>query len=177
MLTGGERKENDAEHAWHMALMTVLLSEYSNEKIDVLKTVTMLLLHDIVEIDAGDTYCYDEEGKKTQHERELKAAERIFGLLPDDQYEKLKGLWIEFENAETPEAKFARTMDNVQPVMLNDATDGKMGSERKIKLSQVLGRQKNTPKGSQILAEYSFDNFIKPNVDKGRLIDDTQKDS
>ena len=157
LLTGGERKENDAEHAWHMALMTVLLSEYSNEKIDVLKTVTMLLLHDIVEIDAGDTYCYDEEGKKTQHERELKAAERIFGLLPDDQYEKLKGLWIEFENAETPEAKFAHTMDNVQPVM--------------------LGRQKNTPKGSQILAEYSFDNFIKPNVDKGRLIDDTQKDS
>ena len=169
LLTGGERKENDAEHAWHMALMTVLLSEYSNEKIDVLKTVTMLLLHDIVEIDAGDTYCYDEEGKKTQHERELKAAERIFGLLPDDQYE--------IENAETPEAKFARPMDNVQPVMLNDATDGKMWAERKIKLSQVLGRQKKTPKGSQILAEYSFDNFIKPNVDKGRLIDDTQKDS
>ena len=80
-LTDGERKENDAEHAWHMALMTVLLSEYANEKIDVLKTVTMLLLHDIVEIDAGDTYCYDEEGKKTQHEREQKAADRIFGLV------------------------------------------------------------------------------------------------
>ena len=138
LLTGGERKENDAEHAWHMALMTVLLSEYANEKIDVLKTVTMLLLHDIVEIDAGDTYCYDEEGKKTQHEREQKAADRIFGLLPDDQCEKLKNLWIEFENAETAEAKFAHTMDNVQPVMLNDATDGKMWAERKIKLKSAL---------------------------------------
>ena len=175
LLTGGKRKENDAEHAWHMALMTILLSEYSNEKIDVLKTVTMLLLHDIVEIDAGDTYCYDEEGKKTQHEREQRAADRIFGLLPEDQCEKLKSLWLEFEEGETAEAKFAHTMDNIQPLMLNDATDGKMWVERKIALSQVLGRQKNTPKGSQTLWEYSFDNFIKPNVIKGRLIDDTQK--
>lgn len=175
LLTGGKRKENDAEHAWHMALMTILLSEYSNEEIDVLKTVTMLLLHDIVEIDAGDTYCYDEEGKKTQHERERMAADRIFGLLPEDQCEKLKNLWLEFEEGETAEAKFAHTMDNIQPLMLNDATDGKMWIERKIALSQVLGRQKNTPKGSQTLWEYSFDNFIKPNVIKGRLIDDTQK--
>lgn len=175
LLTGGRRKENDAEHAWHMALMTILLSEYSNEKIDVLKTVTMLLLHDIVEIDAGDTYCYDEEGKKTQHEREQRAADRIFGLLPEDQCEKLKNLWLEFEEGETAEAKFAHTMDNIQPLMLSDATDGKMWVERKIALSQVLGRQKNTPKGSQTLWEYSFDNFIKPNVIKGRLIDDTQK--
>lgn len=175
LLTGGKRKENDAEHAWHMALMTILLSEYSNEKIDVLKTVTMLLLHDIVEIDAGDTYCYDEEGKKTQHERERMAADRIFGLLPEDQCEKLKNLWLEFEEGETAEAKFAHTMDNIQPLMLNDATDGKMWVERKIALSQVLGRQKNTPKGSQTLWEYSFDNFIKPNVIEGRLIDDTQK--
>ena len=175
LLNGGKRKENDAEHAWHMALMTILLSEYSNEEIDVLKTVTMLLLHDIVEIDAGDTYCYDEEGKKTQHERERMAADRIFGLLPEDQCEKLKNLWLEFEKGETAEAKFAHTMDNIQPLMLNDATDGKMWVERKIALSQVLGRQKNTPKGSQTLWEYSFDNFIKPNVIKGRLIDDTQK--
>ncbi len=177
LLTDGERRENDAEHAWHMALMTVILSEYSNEKIDVLKTVTMLLLHDIVEIDAGDTYCYDEEGKKTQHEREQRAADRIFGLLPDDQCEKLKKLWLEFEEGKTPEAKFAHTMDNIQPVMLNDATDGKMWAKRKIALSQVLGRQKSTPKGSQTLWEYSYNNFIKPNVDKGRLIDDIQKDS
>ena len=96
-LSDGKRKENDAEHAWHMAIMTILLSEYANEEIDVLKTVTMLLIHDIVEIDAGDTYAYDEEAKKTQKEREQKAAERIFGLLPPDQGEKFKKIWEEFE--------------------------------------------------------------------------------
>ena len=124
-LTDGERKENDAEHAWHMAIMTVLLAEYSNEPIDVLKTVTMLLIHDLVEIDAGDTYAYDEEAKKTQRERELKGAERIFGMLPPDQGEKLRALWDEFEAGETPEARFAHTMDNIQPTMLNDASKGK----------------------------------------------------
>ena len=102
-----------------MAIMTILLGEYANEEIDVLKTVTMLLIHDIVEIDAGDTYAYDEEGKKTQREREEKAAERIFGLLPKDQCRKMRSLWEEFEACETKEAKFARTMDNLQPVMLN----------------------------------------------------------
>ena len=92
-LSDGRRKENDAEHAWHMAIMTMLLSEYANEKIDVLKTVGMLLIHDIVEIDAGDTYAYDEAGKVTQHEREQKAAERIYGLLPKEQGEPLLKLW------------------------------------------------------------------------------------
>lgn len=99
-LTDAVRKENDAEHAWHMAVMTILLSEYSNEKIDVLKTVTMLLIHDLVEIDAGDTYAYDEEGKKTKRAREVAAADRIFGLLPEDQGKKLRELWEEFETAE-----------------------------------------------------------------------------
>lgn len=122
-LTDRNSKENDAEHAWHMALMAVLLSEYSNEPIDVLKTVTMLLLHDLVEIDAGDTYAYDEEAKKTQKQRELAAADRIFGLLPEDQQEKLRGLWEEFEAESTPEARFARTLDNIQPTMLNAATE------------------------------------------------------
>jgi len=121
-LTDRNSKENDAEHAWHMALMAVLLSEYSNEPIDVLKTVTMLLLHDLVEIDAGDTYAYDEEAKKTQKQRELAAADRIFGLLPEDQQEKLRGLWEEFEAESTPEARFARTLDNIQPTMLNAPT-------------------------------------------------------
>ncbi len=96
-LADASRKENDAEHAWHMAIMTMLLSEYANEKIDVLKTVGMLLIHDIVEIDAGDTYAYDEAGKATQHEREQKAAERIYGLLPKEQGEPLLELWEEFE--------------------------------------------------------------------------------
>ena len=95
-LADGTRKENDAEHAWHMAVMTLLLSEYANEEIDVLRTISMLLIHDLVEIDAGDTYAYDEEAKKDQQEREQKAADRIFAILPEDQAEKLRALWDEF---------------------------------------------------------------------------------
>lgn len=171
-LSDGITKENDAEHAWHMAVMTVLLSEYSNEKIDVLKTVTMLLIHDIVEIDAGDTYAYDEEGKKTQRQREEKAAERLFGLLPEDQQISFRNLWEEFENGETPEAKFAHTMDNLQPAMLNAETGGKMWAERGIALSRILDRNKNTADGSKKLWDYSLNNFILPNVEKGNIIKD-----
>lgn len=171
-LTDGERKENDAEHAWHMAIMTVLLSEYANEKIDVLKTVMMLLIHDLVEIDAGDTYAYDEEGKKTQREREEKAAKRIFGLLPEEQGEKLMALWEEFEAYETPEANFAHTMDNIQPVMLNDATDGKAWLEHGVHLSQILGRNKKTAEGSRELWQYAYEKMIAPNAAKGRIIED-----
>lgn len=173
-LSDGARKENDAEHAWHMAIMTVLLGEYANEEIDILKTVTMLLIHDLVEIDAGDTYAYDEEGKKTQRQREEKAADRIFGILPEDQQKKLRGLWEEFEAGITPEAKFARTMDNMQPMMLNAASDGKGWAERGVRLSQILGRNKNTAAGSLQLWDYSYQNFITPNVEKGRIKDDTQ---
>lgn len=168
-LSDGKRKENDAEHAWHMAVMTILLSEYANERIDVLKTVTMLLIHDIVEIDAGDTYAYDEEAKKTQKDRERKAAERIYGLLPSDQGERLKALWEEFEACETPEARFARCMDNLQPMMLNAATDGKAWGEHQVELSQVLGRNRNTHAGSEELWEYARKNWIDPNVEKGRI--------
>ena len=168
-LSDGKRKENDAEHAWHMAVMTILLSEYANERIDVLKTVTMLLIHDIVEIDAGDTYAYDEEAKKTQKDRERKAAERIYGLLPSDQGERLQALWEEFEACETPEARFARCMDNLQPMMLNAATDGKAWVEHQVELSQILGRNRNTHAGSEELWEYARKNWIDPNVEKGRI--------
>ena len=168
-LSDGRRKENDAEHAWHMAIMTILLSEYANEEIDVLKTVTMLLIHDIVETDAGDTYAYDEEAKKTQKEREQKAAERIFGLLPPDQGEKFKKIWEEFEARETKEARFARTMDNLQPMMLNDATDGKAWVEHGVHLEQIMKRNQNTAEGSETLWEYAYQNFILPNVEKGRI--------
>ncbi len=171
-LTDGERKENDAEHAWHMAIMTILLSEYSNEKIDVLKTVTMLLIHDLVEIDAGDTYAYDEEGKKTKRARELAAADRIFGLLPEDQKKKLRALWDEFEEGETAEARFAHGMDHIQPLMLNAATEGKSWKEHGIRLSQVLARNQNTAEGSETLWEYAYQKFIAPNVEKGRLLKD-----
>ena len=169
-LSDGERKENDAEHAWHMAIMTILLSEYSNEEIDVLKTVTMLLIHDLVEIDAGDTYAYDEEGKKTKQKREMAAAERLYGLLPEDQQEKLRGLWEEFEAWETPEAKFAHAMDNIQPIMLNAATDGKSWEEHAVYLSQILGRNRRTAEGSQVLWEYARKNLVQPSLEKGKII-------
>jgi putative hydrolase of HD superfamily len=168
-LTDGKTKENDAEHAWHMAVMTLLLSEYSNQKIDVLKTVSMILIHDVVEIDAGDTYAYDEEAKKTQKEREEAAAKRIFGLLPADQSTKFYELWNEFNEGKTPEAKFANTMDNFQPVMLNNATGGKAWAEKGIYLSQILNRNKNTADGSEAIWKYSYENLILPNVKKGKI--------
>ncbi len=168
-LTDGQRKENDAEHAWHMAVMTLLLSEYANEAIDVLKTITMLLIHDIVEIDAGDTYAYDEDAKRTQKEREQKAAQRLYGLLPQDQGEKLRLLWEEFEACETPEARFARCMDNLQPMMLNAATDGKAWTEHGVELSQILKRNSHTCRGSQKLWDYALENWIRPNLEAGRI--------
>ena len=171
-LADASRKENDAEHAWHMAIMTVLLSEYANEEIDVLKTVTMLLIHDIVEIDAGDTYAYDPEGKKTQKERERKAADRIFHLLPDDQADKMYELWEEFEAQQTPEAKFARTMDNIQPMMLNDASNGVSWDEHQVKLSQILKRNERTADGSEQIWEYAKEEFLQKNIQAGHIIED-----
>lgn len=172
LISSGKRFENDSEHAWHMALMAILLSEYANEKIDVLKTVSMILIHDIVEIDAGDTYCYDYELGKSQRERELKAADRIYALLPDDQAKKLRALWDEFEANETPEANFAHAMDCLQPTMLNNATGGVMWKRNSIKLSQVLKRNEYTEKGSQELWNYQLNELIMKNVENGNLIDD-----
>ena len=171
-LSDGIRKENDAEHAWHMALMALILSEYANEEIDVLKTISMILIHDIVEIDAGDTYAYDVEAKKTQKEREEKAAERIFGMLPEDQQVKFRALFEEFEAAETAEARFARAMDNVQPLMLNNATGGKSWEERGVRISQILKRNEITPIGSKMLWDYTYENLIRPSLEKGKIIDD-----
>lgn len=171
-ISDASRKENDAEHAWHAAIMTILLSEYANEKIDVLKTVTMLLIHDIVEIDAGDTYAYDAEGAKTQRDREVKAAERIFGMLPEDQAKNFRALWEEFEARETPEAKFARTMDNIQPTMLNAAVEGKSWLEHGVHLSQILKRNSISAEGSETLWDYALQNFIEPNVKKGYIKED-----
>jgi putative hydrolase of HD superfamily len=173
-LSGALRKENDAEHAWHMAVMTLLLSEYANEEIDVLHTISMLLIHDLVEIDAGDTYAYDEAAKKTQGERERRAADRIYGLLPEDQGKKLYDLWLEFEERKTPEAKFARVMDNIQPMMLNAATDGKAWEEHGVALSQILGRNARTPEGSKVLWDYAREHFIQPNLEAGRIRDDSK---
>lgn len=175
LISSGKRFENDSEHAWHMALMAILLSEYANEKIDVLKTVSMILIHDIVEIDAGDTYCYDYELGKSQREREVKAADRIYALLPDDQAKKLRALWDEFEANDTPEANFAHAMDCLQPTMLNNATDGVMWKKNSIKLSQVLKRNEYTEKGSKKLWDYQLNELIMKNVENGNLIDDREK--
>ncbi len=169
LISSGKRFENDSEHAWHMALMAILLSEYANEEIDVLKTVTMILIHDIVEIDAGDTYCYDYELGKSQREREVKAANRIYALLPDDQGKKLRALWDEFEANETPEAHFAHAMDCLQPTMLNNATNGEMWKKNGIKLSQVLKRNEYMKKGSKTLWDYQLNELILKNVEKGNL--------
>ena len=168
-ISDASRHENDAEHAWHMALMTILLSERSNEKIDVLKTVTMILFHDIVEVDAGDTYCYDPTARATQSEREKAAAERLYGLLPEDQGQKLKALWEEFEECKTPEARFARTMDNIQPLMLNAATDGRSWKEHSVRIGQIMERNKRTKEGSQVLWEHAYESFIRPNLESGKI--------
>lgn len=171
-ITDCETREDDAQHAWHMAIMTLLLKEYANEDIDVLKTVTMLLIHDLVEVYAGDTYAYDEEGKKTQAEREAKAADKLYGLLPEDQGEYLKNLWYEFEEQKTPEARFARTMDCFQPLILNDATDGRAWKEHGVKRSQVLKRNERVHLGSEHIWEYEKENLIEKNVRNGNIIDD-----
>ena len=170
--TDGVTKENDAEHGWHAALMAILLSEYANEPIDVLKTVTMLLIHDIVEIDAGDTYAYDEEGIATQAKREQQAAQRIYGLLPEEQGNHLLNLWREFEAGETAEAKFAKVMDRVQPIMLNAATDGKAWQEHQVQLRKILNRNEKTAEGSTVLWEYALQKFILPNVENGKILHD-----
>ncbi len=168
-LSDGSRKENDTEHSWHLALMAVLLSEYANENVDLLRVITMVLVHDIVELDAGDTYAYDDAGNATKREREVAAADRIFNILPADQAKYLRNLWDEFEEDSTPEARFAHTLDHVQPVMLNDASGAKAWKEHAIKLSQVLKRNSSTAKGSEKLWEYTYNNFIEPNVKAGSI--------
>lgn len=170
-LTDYRRQENDAEHAWHMAIMIYLLKEYANEEFDVAKAMMMALIHDIVEIDAGDTYAYDTKNLETQKEREEKAAERIFGLLPEEQKQELKGLFEEFEACESSEAKFARVMDNFQPILLNDSNNGEDWKVHKIKKSQVENRQKSSQLGSKDIWEYTSE-LIERNVKKGNLIDE-----
>jgi putative hydrolase of HD superfamily len=168
-LSGHGRNENDAEHAWHMAIMAYLLKEYANEPVDIAKVMLMCLIHDIVEIDAGDTYAYDEDAKKTQREREVKAADRIFGLLPEKQGKEFRALWEEFEAQETAESKFARTMDNIQPIMLNAATDGKAWEEHDVHIEQILNRNRNTSKGSEAIWEYAKEEFLRPNLENGKI--------
>lgn len=168
-LADGSRRENDAEHSWHMALMVLLMSEYSNEPIDVLHTMSMALVHDLVEIYAGDTYAYDSEAHRTKKARETEAADRLFGMLPGDQAEKFRNLWNEYEECVTPEAKFTRVADRIQPLMLNDASKGKSWEEHGVKASMVYERNHDTGEGSETLWNYAEKNFIEPNVKSGKL--------
>lgn len=142
-LTDMNRKENDAEHSWHIALMAYLLQEYADEAVDVGRVMLMVLIHDLVEIDAGDTYAYDEKAAETKREREVAAADRIFGMLPEDQGAHLRGLWDEFEEYQTPDAKYAHLLDNFQPLLMGDAADGYSWDEHEVKKSQIYKRNEH----------------------------------
>ena len=170
-LTGYSRRENDAEHAWHMAMMIYLLKEYSNKEMDVAKAMMMALIHDVVEIDAGDTYAYDTEGLQAQKAREQRAAERIFGMLPEDQYNELLSLFEEFEACESAEARFARTMDNFQPLLLNHSNGGADWRAHKVTKSKVVGRQQISSLGSKQIWKYT-EECINENVKKGCILDE-----
>lgn len=167
-LSGHGRSENDAEHAWHMAIMAYVLREYANEPVDIGKVMIMCLIHDIVEIDAGDTYAYDTEGKKTQKIRENAAKERIFSLLPEDQKEELIALFDEFEAFETAEAKFAHAMDNFQPLLLNHSNEGGDWKTHDVTSREVYGRQTQTRLGSEKIFEVT-DAILQENIKKGNL--------
>ncbi len=167
-LSGHGRNENDAEHAWHMAVMAYVLKEYANEEVDIAKVMLMCLIHDIVEIDAGDTYAYDEEALKTQKAREDAAKERIFSLLPEDQKAELTALFDEFEEYQTAESRFAHSLDNLQPLLLNNSNDGGDWREHKVKADVVYGRQRKTRLGSETLFGVT-DAIIKENIRKGNL--------
>ncbi|MDO9535852.1 MAG: HD domain-containing protein [Bacillota bacterium] len=170
LLMDGTRKENDAEHSWHLSVMSILLSEYGLEKnIDTLRIIKMLLIHDIVEIDAGDTYCYDENPYKDKLERERKAADRIFTILPPDQEEQFRKLWEEFEERRTPEARFAAALDRLQPLLLNYKTNGLSWRSHGITSEKVMDRNKNTiNEGSTTLWDYA-EELINNSIEKGYL--------
>lgn len=167
-LSGHGRNENDAEHSWHMAVMAYVLREYANEEVDIAKVMLMCLIHDIVEIDAGDTYAYDEKNLLTQKEREDAAKERIFSILPAEQKEELIALFDEFEAYETPESKFAHVMDNLQPLMLNHSNGGSDWREHEVRAEQVYKRQSKSKLGSEKLFEIT-DKMIQENIKKGNL--------
>ena len=167
-LSGHGRRENDAEHAWHMAIMAYLLREYANEEVDIAKVMLMCLIHDIVEIDAGDTYAYDEENLKTQKAREEAAKERIFSILPQDQKEEMIALFDEFEEYQTTESRFAHSLDNLQPLILNDSNDGSDWVEHGVTAQKIYGRQRKTRLGSEKLFEVT-DAIIKKHIEKGTI--------
>ncbi|MDD3839156.1 MAG: HD domain-containing protein [Clostridia bacterium] len=162
-------RENDAEHSWHMAVMVVLLKEYFiDQDVDILKVIKMVLVHDLVEIDAGDTFCYDEKGNQDKAERENKAAQRIFNILPEDQADELWKLWREFEEMKTPEARFAACMDRFQPFILNSRTEGHTWQKPGVNSRKLLKRVGVLEQNAPVLWEY-VNSRIEEFIDKGYL--------
>jgi putative hydrolase of HD superfamily len=163
-----DRNENDAEHSWHLAVMAVILSQHANTNIDLLKVIKMVLIHDIVEIDAGDTFIYDTQKNHTNTDEELLAAKRIFGILPTEQAEELITIWEEFEAGETEEAKFAKSMDRLEPLLQNTSNNGGTWKEYNVDFETVYEKKKVIKNGSEVIWEYA-ENLLNENVEKGIL--------
>jgi putative hydrolases of HD superfamily len=156
LCTQSRRQENDAEHSWHLALLVIVLAEHSDHQpLDVLRVLKMVIIHDLVEIDAGDTFAYDAARMADQHEREARAADRIFGLLPEDQCAEFRALWDEFEERATPEAKFAAAVDRFQPMLLNCLTEGAAWQKHGVTSDRVLARNRHIEQGSTSLWAYA----------------------
>jgi len=168
VLMDKSRNENDAEHSWHLAVMAILLKEYTKEPVDLEKVMKMVLIHDLVEIDAGDTFCYDEKANLDKGDREQKAAARLFSMLPEDQGREIHGLWEEFEECETPEARFAAALDRLQPLIHNTRTEGHTWKKGNVTSDKVFARCGRIKDSSDILWDYTTE-LIKNAVDSGLL--------
>lgn len=167
-LINSNRPENDAEHSWHLAVMAIVLSAHANSTVDILKVVKMVLIHDIVEIDAGDTFIYDTQKDHTNTAEEFEAAKRIFGLLPADQAAHFIAIWEEFEEGKTAEAKFARTMDRLEPLLQNASNQGGTWSEYQVPYQKVYEKKKIMKEGSETIWEYA-EQLLNESVAKGIL--------
>jgi putative hydrolases of HD superfamily len=167
-ISDGSRVENDAEHSWYFSLIAIVLAEYANEKIDLAKVVRMALIHDLVEIDAGDTFIYDDAAKVSQKEREEKAAERIYNLLPPDQSKEMLAVWEEFEACVTPEAQYARSIDRFSAIILNYASNGKTWKQHNVDLEKIMNVNKRIENGSKALWDYTK-GIIDDAVRKGMI--------
>ena len=167
-LFNSDRCENDAEHSWHLAMMTIILAEHANQALDILKVLKMVLIHDIVEIDAGDTFIYDTTKNHDNTEEELLAAKRIFGILPANQAKEFIEIWVEFEDGFTEEAKFARSMDRFEPLLQNTSNNGGTWAEFNVSYDKVYNKKKVIEKGSSTIWDYA-EKLLGDSVEKGIL--------
>ncbi|MGI0490393.1 HD domain-containing protein [Alkalinema pantanalense CENA528] len=170
LLTDGSRRENDAEHSWHLAMMAIVLQEYAAQPVDLLRVLKMLLIHDLVEIDAGDTFCYDEQLLTTKADREQQAADRLFGLLPIELQADLYPLWQEFEARETADAQFAAALDLLQPILHNYQTQGHSWQKNQVTADQVRRRAQSIGVGAPVLGDY-VEVLLQAAIDQGYLLD------